>query len=414
MLRALLAGISGLRTHQTRLDVIGNNIANVNTIAFKASRVATQEGFAEILAGATGSAWNHGSTNPIQIGGGARIGSIDAQFTQGALEATGRPLDLAIQGDALFALSNGQKTVYSRAGNFQIDPTGRLVLGGTGAFLQGITADSQGNLTGGVGDIVLDLQTGAPPHATSRVVLSGNLDSGAEAGTEHTMSAQVFDGSGASHDLTLTFTSNGDGTWGWQAATDDAAVSPSTAGTATFNEDGTLATWTYAEGASALTITPTDGGSFTVDMLAGLGGDAGSLTSLGGSSTAAISSQDGYEAGDLVNITVDPTGVIQGIYSNGISLSLGQVSLATFNNPAGLLRSGGNLYEESASSGKPVAGFSGDTTTSAVVSGALEGSNVDITEEFTRMIVTQRGFQANARMISTADSMMSDMINIRR
>lgn len=413
MLRALLAGVSGLKNHQLRMDVIGNNIANVNTVGFKASRVSFQEGFAQVLANATRPSGQRGGTNPSQVGTGVVLGSVDSRFTQGGLEMTGQPLDLAIQGDALFALSNGERTLYTRAGNFQIDAAGRLVLPGTGLILQGVNADSQGKLEGGLGDLVLPIGDKAPPGATGQIEIGGNLDATAEIGATHTVGVTVYDQLGKPYQLTLTFTYEGNGSWIWAPSIEEATVTSSTSGTVTFDADGTMTDLTYPDGGDKLVVTPDRGDSFSIDILTGEAGSS-NLTGYAGASTAAVKTQDGYQAGDLMNIRIDPDGVITGLYSNGASRSLAQIAMATFANPSGLLRIGGNVYEESSSSGTATLGLSGETTASTMASGALESSNVDISEEFTNMIVTQRGFQANARVITAADDMLSELVNLRR
>ncbi|HYC32231.1 MAG TPA: flagellar hook-basal body complex protein, partial [Gemmatimonadales bacterium] len=179
MMRSLFAGVSGLRNHQTRMDVIGNNIANVNTVGFKSSRVTFAEAFAQLLQGASRPPGDLGGINPIQIGLGSKIGSIDMNFSQGNLESTGQTTDLAIQGDGFFVLSDGSRTFYTRAGNFQLDANGRMVSPANGFTVQGINADSAGNLSTGttVTDIILPFGQKSPARATTELALSGNLDS---------------------------------------------------------------------------------------------------------------------------------------------------------------------------------------------------------------------------------------------
>ena len=192
MMRALFAGVSGLRNHQTRMDVIGNNIANVNTVAFKASRVTFKEAFVQMLQGAGRPSGQFGGTNPSQIGTGMNIGSIDQLFTQGSLETTGQPLDLAIQGNALFVLNNGQRAVYTRAGNFQLDANGRLV-SPAGYVVQGINADPTGNFStsASIGDIQIRLGEKSPAQVTTQIGLTGNLNAGAAVGDTHQMGITV-------------------------------------------------------------------------------------------------------------------------------------------------------------------------------------------------------------------------------
>lgn len=417
MMRSLFAGVSGLRNHQTKMDVIGNNIANVNTTGFKSSRVTFKEAFVQLLQGASRPPGNLGGINPIQIGTGMNVGSIDQLFSQGSLESTGQPLDLAIQGDALFVLNAGLRRVYTRAGNFQLDAQGHLISPSSGFIVQGINADALGNFStsSAIGDIRLALGNKAPAQATNSISLSGNFDSNAAIGATHSMNITVYDGTGSPHSLQATFTKTGLGTWDWAASCGTAAVSPAGNGTVTFNNTGGLASFTYPGGGSAITLTPASGAApFNITINPGTINGIDGLASFANPSNAVISGQDGYQAGSLQGISIDTKGVISGYFTNGVSRSLAQIALAQFTNPSGLLRSGDNTFVESANSGGPVVGFAGGTITSSVTPGALEGSNVDISAEFTNMIVAQRGFQANARVISTTDEMLNELVNLRR
>jgi flagellar hook protein FlgE len=414
MLPALYAAVSGLRNHQTALDVIANNIANVNTTAFKASRVTFKEAFVQLLQGASRPPGNIGGVNPIQIGSGMNIGSIDQLFTQGTLETTGQNTDLAIQGDAFFVVANGSKQLYTRAGNFQLDADGRLIAADNGYIVQGINADSAGNLTSSssVTSIVLPVGQKTAAKATSSLTMSGVLDAAAAVGDTHDMSVTSYDALGAPHTLNFTFTNTAPGAWGWSAASPDSTVDTGS-GTVTFDGTGKLTAFTYPAGTS-LTVTPANGAdpySITIDP--GTIGDINGLAGFGSTSNAVITQQDGYPSGDLESITVDAHGIVTGSFSNGVSHALAQIALAQFNNPSGLLREGDSTYEQSANSGIPVIGFSGTTSTSTITAGALENSNVDLSQEFADMITTQRGFQANARVITTADSMLNELVNMQ-
>jgi len=415
MMRALFSGVSGLRNHQTEMDVIGNNIANVNTLGFKSSRVTFKEAFVQMLQGAGRSTATTGGTNPIQIGNGMNVGSIDQLFTQGSLESTGQPLDLAIQGDGLFILNNGQHNVYTRAGNFQLDANGHLVAPGSGDIVQGIVADASGNFStaSSIGDITIAVGQKSPPQATSVINLAGNLDASATVGTTHAMSISVYDSGGAPHQLDVTFTNTGPGQWSWSANSANAPVTPAGTGTVTFNANGSLATFTYPGGASALTLTPTGGQAFDVTIAAGTPNGFDGLAGFANPSNAVVSNQNGYQAGDLMNVSVDSNGIITGFFSNGVSRPLAQVALAHFTNPSGLVRTGDNVYDSSPNSGLAVVGFAGGSSNSTITPGALETSNVDISQEFTNMIVAQRGFQANARVITTADEMLNELVNMK-
>lgn len=417
MMRALFAGVSGLRNHQTRMDVIGNNIANVNTIGFKSSRVTFKEAFAQLIEGASRPSGNLGGINPIQVGTGMNVGSIDQLFTQGSLETTGQPLDLAIQGDAMFVLHSGERLVYSRAGNFQLDANGRLISPSSGFVAQGINADATGNFTttNAISDVQIRLGDKAPASATDLISLTGNLDASAEIGDTHHMGITVYDVTGNPHQLEVVFTNTGPSAWTWAATCATAPVTPVGNGTATFGVNGSLATFVFpgAPPVSALTLTPTAGAAFNVVVNPGSINGIDGLAGFTNPSNAVVNSQNGYQAGDLVNISVDNKGVIAGFFSNGVTRNLAQIALATFNNPGGLLRSGDNIYEESANSGTGVIGFAGGSSRSTLTPGALETSNVDISQEFTNMIVAQRGFQANARVITTSDQMLNELVNLR-
>jgi flagellar hook protein FlgE len=398
------------------MDVIGNNIANVNTVAFKASRVTFKEAFVQLVQGAGRPSTSSGGSNPVQIGTGMNLGSVDQLFTQGSLESTGQPLDLAIQGNALFILNDGNRRVYTRAGNFNVDADGRLVAPGSGFTVQGINADPLGNFStsSSIGDVVLRLSERSPAQATSQIGLTGNLDANAAVGETHQMGITVYDSAGTPHQLDVTFTNTGPGAWDWTATCATAPVTPAGNGTVTFNASGSLATFTYPGGGTDLTLTPTAGSPFQVTINPGTINGIDGLAGFANPSNAVINSQNGYQSGDLIDIAVDATGVITGFFTNGTSRSLAQIALASFPNPSGLIRNAANVFIESPNSGTAVVGFSGGTNTSTLTPGALEGSNVDISQEFTNMIVTQRGFQANARVITTADEMLNELVNLRR
>lgn len=410
MMRSLFAGVSGLRNHQARLDVIGNNIANVNTVAFKSSRVTFTEGFAQLLQGASRPSTTVGGTNPQQIGSGSAIGSIDQNMAQGTLENTGKNTDLAVQGNSFFIVRNGGQNYYTRAGNFTLDGDGRLIAPTNGAVVQGLIADSMGNISSSsqIGDIKLPLNQMTAAQKTTTVRLTGNLDETAAVGDTHAMGVTVFDATGAPHNLQYTFTNTATGAWDWAVTCSTAAVSPAT-GSVTFNPDGTFDTFT----GSPITLTPNSGANaFDIAVDAGTQNDINGLAGFALASNAVVSYQDGYQAGSLNNISIDGDGVIHGSFTNGVSQALAQIGLARFNNPGGLVQQGDNMFSVSANSGLPVLGFAGSSDASSITAGALEDSNVDLSQEFTDMIVTQRGFQANARVITTSDQMLAELVNL--
>ena len=415
MMRSLFAGVSGLRNHQIQMDVIGNNIANVNTVGYKSSRVTFEEAFAQLLQGASrppGSSNNvSGGVNPVQVGLGMNIGSIDLLFTQGNIQSTGVTTDLAIQGDSFFVTSDGTQNVFTRSGNFQLDANGRMVASTNGFVVQGKLA-TNGVLTDTIQDIRLPFGQKSAAKDTENVSMAGNLDAEAAVGASRETTITVFDAMGARDELTITFTKASGTTWDYAVSVASGAVVSGDTGTLTFDNLGRLTTPVPS---TAFAFTPASGAqdlSITLDF-----GTAGSITGLSqfaAPSTAVTKEQDGYTMGDLERFSIDQTGKITGAFTNGITETLGQLALADFNNPAGLLRDGNNMYKVSANSGSPVLGFSGEGSQSLITSGALEMSNVDLAQEFTSMITAQRGFQSNARVITTADEMLQELVQLKR
>lgn len=431
MMRSLFSGVSGLRNHQVRMDVIGNNIANVNTVAFKAGRVTFKEGFAQLLQGASRPPGDLGGINPIQVGLGMQIGSVDMMFSQGNLESTGLTTDLAIQGDSFFVVKKGTQNYYTRSGNFQLDARGQLVSPTNGFVVQGKMADN-GVFLDGVQNIVLPVGQKTAAKATDEATLAGNLDAAApiftgvfdavgradplnvDSWTESSIT--VFDSLGSQHDLKLQFWKTAADTWSWQIDGTNlpAGFTPpnSTPQTLTFDTAGLLTT---AAPTSPPVITFTPPGAAQVSITLELGiGTVNGLTSFAGTNTAVLKDQDGYEAGQLQNFSIDRTGLITGAFTNGTNVVLAQIVLADFNNPGGLLRVGDNMYAISGNSGGAVLGYALEGVQSTMTSGALEMSNVDLAQEFTNMIVTQRGFQANSRVITSSDEMLQELVNLKR
>ena len=436
MMRSLFAGVSGLRNHQVRMDVIGNNVSNVNTVAFKAGRVTFKEGFAQLLQGASRPPGDHGGINPIQVGLGMQVGSIDQLFTQGNIETTGVNTDMAIQGDSFFVVAKGNEHYYTRSGNFQLDADGRLVSPTNGFVVQGKMAEN-GRFLDGIQDIKLPFGQKTSASATTSVKLAGNVDASApifsdgadpagpgdindpvhralagnaKAYTETTITA--YDSLGTKHELKLTMwktASTPNQTWDWQVAdpTDPTGVAMAGSGTFTFNPDGTI----QNPGALTLSFAPEGANPISINLdPAGANG----LSNFASTSTAVLRDQDGFTMGTLQSFSIDRTGTITGAFTNGMNVTLGQIVLADFNNPSGMLRVGDNMYTVSGNSGGAVLGFALEGSQSFMTSGALEMSNVDLAQEFTNMIISQRGFQANGRVITNSDEMLQEVVNLKR
>ena len=439
MLRSLSAAVSGLRNQQTRMDVIGNNVSNVNTVAFKAGRVTFKEGFAQLVQSASRPVDGVGGTNPMQVGLGSAIGSIDTLFTQGNLETTGNDKDLAIQGSSFFVLKKGAENFYTRAGNFQVDTDGTLVSGNNGYRVQGRMA-TNGKLNDAVTDVKVPVLQTSPAVATTKVTLSGNVDASAQVcdkGTAATldpldpaqralpqnanafkdMSITVYDSLGTKQELKMVMWKTGANTWDWKFDDSNMDINGNiseVAGThpITFASDGSVDT-TATSAMPQVKFTPNSGAS-DVTISLDLGTGTSGLSQFSGSSTAVMRDQDGYTNGTLQDFTIDTSGTIVGSFTNGITQILGQLQLADFNNPEGLARVGDNAYSVTANSGAAVLGYAGEGSTSSIASGYLEMSNVDLAQEFTDMIVAQRGFQANGRVITTTDQLMQELVDLKR
>lgn len=430
MMRSLFSGVSGLRNHQVRMDVIGNNISNVNTVAFKAGRVTFKEGFAQLLQGASRPPGDLGGINPIQIGLGMQIGSVDMMFNQGNLESTGLATDLAIQGDSFFVVKKGTQNYYTRSGNFQLDADGQLVSPTNGFVVQGRMAVN-GIFVDGVQNITLPVGQKTSAKATDSTALGGNLNAAAPifvgafdaAGRADPLnkdsysesSITVYDSLGNQHNLKLQFWKTAADTWSWQVDGTNlpAGFTPpnATPQTLTFDTAGILVT---AAPTSPPVIGFTPSGASPVAVTLDLGTGINGITSFAGTNTAVLKDQNGYEAGQLQNFTIDRTGLITGSFTNGTNVVLAQIVLADFNNPGGLLRVGDNMYSVSGNSGGAVLGYALEGVQSTLTAGALEMSNVDLAQEFTNMIVTQRGFQANSRVITSSDEMLQELVNLKR
>jgi len=421
MLRSMYAAISGLKNFQTKLDVIGNNISNVSTYGFKKGRVTFQDLLSQQVSGASAPSFNRGGVNPQQVGLGSKIASIDTITEQGNLQTTGRSLDLAISGDGYFVVQDGFNQYFTRAGNFYLDRDGSLV-NADGLRLMGYGLDANGALDKTrLQKLTINEQAIHQPM-TKYITLTGNIkptdfidltNGTVNAGANLTRDFKIFDASGKGHDaeivldtptsalvdpsdpskgyyvssLKFTITANGDGT--------------SHTGTITFKPDGTVDS-----------ITPsTDTFDFGADGKVDIKNlDFNTLTLLNNMP------EDADIVGDVATLdrfSIGSSGEIYGVLSDGSVQLLGQIVLSQFNNPGGLTKAGSNLFKASANSGEPMIGTAIDAG-STIQPGALEMSNVDLSEEFTGMIEAQRGFQANARVITTSDQILQELVDLKR
>ncbi len=566
MIRSLYSAVSGMAGNILRMDVLGNNIANVNTIGFKAGRVNFEETLGQVTQAGTAPTDEGGGTSAIQVGTGTLVSGVTQLYTQGSLQMTGLNTDLAVQGEGLFVLSDGEMLLYTRDGSFQVDARGRLGSPSSGHVCQGFAYNyATGVYDTGLSDVYLPINDVEPARSTTKVKVAGNLDADSEpqgsymktsplydttgaqitaatklvdireqtsGGTAVTSSGDtifigavvggqtvsttlavtdgttigdlaaaietalnspadisgilvgvgndgriyadtpdqmgtsaeiqtlalsatdsegvargtfsaalafsdietardagefyeeltVYDALGYAHNIKFTFTRvEGLNEFIWEAEVDEGETPILSGGTGrvAFQADGSLDALVYdATGTSvptAISFNPGTGAEspLRVELEVGTRGMFDGMTMLYGTQSLE-SSQDGYSKGSFTRFSIDELGRVMGVFSNGVIRPIAQLALAEFSNAAGLTRVSANAYIESPNSGAASIGVSGQGISSTITAGALEQSNVDLTTEFTSMIVAQRGFQANARVITTSDEVLQELLNIKR
>ena len=409
--------LSGLTAESTALSTIANNLSNQNTTGYKDKVVLFSDLFYQNL-GTTGAG------DPIQLGAGTQVGSTPSLFTQGSVDATGVPTDVAIQGAGFFAVQDSSGAVsYTRAGdfselnNFLVTPSGQQVLGYPA--VNGVV---------NTGTAVAPLQLGAgtisPPTPTTNVELTTNLNAAATVGTTFSTPITVYDSLGSSHVLTYTYTNTGPGAWNYSVTIPAADLGGTgnpvqvTNGSLTFDSNGNLtlptanvtgisigppATAAFADGASNL--------NFTWQLY---NGSSSLVTQVAAPSSTTAANQDGSGSGSLVDFSIGSDGTISGSFSNGKTQALGQLVLASFANNDGLQLQGDTDYTPTLASGQAVLGVPNAGGRGSLSGGALELSNVDIATEFANLIVAQRGFEADAKAVTTFDQITQDTIALKQ
>lgn len=470
MIRSVYSAISSLSLHQKYMDVVADNLSNVNTTAFKASRVLFQDLFSQLDSPGSGPNVQVGGINPVQVGLGVKVGYISPTFTQGTLNSTGRTADMAIQGDGFFIFKNGEgSTTYSREGSLQVDSDGFLVNSSSGLRLQGWYSDKtkdpdiDPNIP--TKDLQIPLQRSIATE-TTKVTLAGNLNSTSAipagvfdpvnptasndpaaplVGSYYDVTVGLYDSLGVEKTTTIRLTRQPTITvaagppavynspWsvtieptmalsGHTMAKGTGAATPGTICTVIFDDSGQVTSINGVAIASTndlnfttttlpvITVPGTDGASETQIML-----DPRNLSQLSQFNTVAMASRDGLAPGAVTDIDISSdNGELYIVYSNGEREKLGQVALARFSNPTGLIRTGGSMYREGVNSGTAQIGAPNTGGRGTVNPGYLEGSNVDMGMEFTNMILAQRGFQAATRVITTGDQMLQELVNLKR
>lgn len=445
------------------MDVIGNNVSNVNTHGFKMERVTFMDMISQQLAGASEPRENIGGINPQQVGLGMMVASIDKIMTQGSLQTTGVNTDVAIAGDGFFIIRDGDKEYYTRAGQFSLDRDGFYVHPGTGLRVQGWNArqDEDGNAyinsSASIESIQIPLYSKKPAKATTEVVFRSNLDQSVEAvppdateaqieafisGPEaqrrgHVTSINVYDPQGNEHELRLEMWKTGENRWAARASLEaadnvtvnvvgpggqDVAIGGDNTFEIGFTADGRIIS--VSDGQDSITTGKLEvqvgfrvagnPETQTVRLDLGQAGGMTGVTQFASEFSTRAAEQDGYPMGYLESFAIDNTGTITGTYSNGVKEPLARIAMAIFTNPGGLTKEGETKFSFSINSGNPNIGEAGQGGRGKINAGLLEMSNVDLAEQFTDMIVTQRGFQANSRTITTSDQMIQELLGLKR
>ena len=404
--------LSGLQADSTALNTIGNNLANLNTTAYKGQTTSFEDLFHQQLG-------QSGSGDPIQVGSGTKVGGTSTDFSEGTLlpDANGNTSDMALDGNGFFLVEqNGQQSL-TRAGNFTVGNTGSLTTQ-DGQFVLGYPAvNGVVNTNTNPQPITLPVGATEGAQATQNFSVTANLNSGATVGTTFSTPLQVFDSLGQSHQATITYNKTATNTWSYSIAlpAGDATGTPvNNTGTLTFDSSGNLTSPagtvsgisfpTMADGAADLTFNWNLNGS----------GSSPLITQLASASTNGNVPQDGFTSGNYTGFTVDPSGVIEAKFSNGNSQTIGQVAVANVANVQGLVSVGGNNFQTTGASGQAVAGVAGTGGRGVVDDSTLEQSNVNISTEFSNLIVAQRAFEANSKTVTTFDTISQDVIAMVR
>jgi flagellar hook protein FlgE len=408
--------LSGLNAHSSELSVISNNLANLNTTGYKDQGTSFRDLFYQTV-GSTGGG------NPVQIGNGVQVEGVSSNFNDGSLDNTGVPTDMAITGDGYFVTRKDGVMQYTRAGNFTVSKSGELTTQ-DGQIVLGYPAPGGVINTGtALGPLQLGKGLTNPALPTSWVALHSNLDASANVGDPpFSTPVTVYDSLGTAHVLSFEFSKTATNTWSYQVSIPAADVGSSGPGptviagpsSLVFDTNGKLTT--PAANVSGIQVTGLADGATNLDLTWNLYDSSGAptITQMTAPSTTASTNQNGYNSGTLQDFSVDASGILQGTFNNGQVMALGQIAIASFANQQGLERIGSNVYAPTLSSGAAVVGVPGSGGWGVIAGGSLELSNVDVAKEFAKMILAQRGYEANAKVVTTFDTISQDTIALIR
>ncbi len=430
-LQSLSIGVSGLRSHQTRLDTVSNNIANSSTTAFKRQRAAFSEELGQAILG-VGRTAGGSNINPSKVGRGVSVASIDRNFSQGSLNDTGIKTDLALNGDGFFVASPksgaaSDQRRLTRAGNFTFNQGGELVTA-NGLNVQGWEVGEDGTAnTGELKNVQFDPNAQSAAKATTEAEVGGNLSADAEVGDTSEISSVVYDEQGKAHNVVINFENTSEDTWTFSVEDPDGVLQDANGGgpgdangTITFKDDGSVDSISGMTNAYDPDGNGTNDGvslDWTNDAVQGgksLGISLRDITQFSGSTTSKFQGQNGNSSGELSGVQFTPEGKLQLNYTNGVQEEEYQLAIGDVNNPNGLEQQGENFFTTTGASGDLQLGRAGRDLQTSVVSGALESSNVDLAKEFSDLIKAQRSYQASSQIITTADEVLNQTVQLKR
>ncbi len=437
MEQSLIAAVSGIEANQTYLDVIGNNIANANTVGYKSEDAVFTDVLAQQIAGASAPQSGTAGVNPIAVGAGVRVGAVSNNLTQGSLEQTNQPTDVAIQGEGFLVAMVGGQMEYTRAGHLTVDANGNLATP-TGGLIQGWMANASGQINSSAPTTAMTIPTGnaMSATATTSITLGGNLPAWSGTGTPPVVSTTIdgYDSLGNPVPITLTFTgvTGQPNEWSVEGTVPDSSGKPQdiwdtkTPPTVTFDPTtGQITAMTVAGSAvkanadgsySMAATTMPSGYSFpkndTWSFNFPAPGSLNAVTQFAGNQTFAASSQDVHASGTLQSFSIGPDGIITGSFSNGRTEPIGQLALATFSNPAGLADQGNLMYAPTPNSGQAIVGTPETGGRGSLVGGSLETSNVDLAAQLSNLIMVQESYQANTKVITTTSQALQSLVNM--
>jgi flagellar hook protein FlgE len=404
--------LSGLQANSVALNTIGNNLANLNTTAFKGQTTSFEDLFYQQIG-------QSGSGDAIQLGAGTKVSGTSTDFTEGTIlpDSNSNSADMALAGNGFFVVQQGGVQSLTRAGNFQLSSSGSLITQ-DGQQVMGYPAvNGVVNQNSSLAPITIPVGLNEGAQATQNFSITANLNSNATVGTPYSSPVTIFDSLGQSHQATVSYTKTGTNTWSYSVALpagDATGVPSNNTGTLTFDTSGKLVSPTGS--VNNITFPTLTDGASDLSFNWNLNNSSGTptISQLASASSNTANSQDGFTSGVYQSFVVDSAGVITAQFSNGRTSTVGQIAVATVANTAGLTASGGNNFMTTAASGLATVGVAGAGGRGTVDDGALEQSNVNISTEFSNLIVAQRAFEANSKTITTFDTISQDVLSMVR